>query len=183
VNRLAGGNQCSLLDVGCGPAALRGLLDRNICYYGVDLAIHNRADYLLEADIVQGKVSFDNKRFDFVVAMGFFEYAGQRQNEKFEEIKDILEDDGKFIMSYVNFGHYRRRIWPNYNNVQSIAELQQALGRVFTVERCFPASHHWRQKQPGRNSLRGIQMHINFNLPIISPKLAVEYLFVCSRKG
>jgi len=180
INRLAQGRTASLLDVGCGPAALRPLLDQNIAYHGLDVAIHQPADYLREADFVQNRINFDGKQFDYVVAMGFFEYMGQKQNQKFEEIRDILKKDGRFVMSYINFGHYRRQVWPNYNNVQSIAEMSSALEKVFRIENCFPASHHWRQKQPGNNSLPGIQMHVNFNIPLISPALAVEYFFVCS---
>jgi len=180
VNQLANGRPSSLLDVGCGPAALRQLLDPNVSYYGLDLAIHERADYLREADFVKNRVAFDDRRFDFVTAMGFFEYMGQNQNQKFKEISQILNENGRFVMSYINFGHYRRQIWPNYNNVQSIAEMTKAVEKVFRIEKRFPASHHWRQKQPGNNSLPTIQMHVNFNIPLFSSMLAVEYFFICS---
>lgn len=180
VNQLANGRPSSLLDVGCGPAALRQLLDPNVSYYGLDLAIHQRADYLREADFVKNRVAFDDRRFDFVTAMGFLEYMGQKQNQKFEEISQILNEHGKFVMSYINFGHYRRQVWPNYNNVQSIAEMTKAVEKVFRIEKRFPASHHWRQKQPGNNSLPTIQMHVNFNIPLFSSMLAVEYFFICS---
>ena len=180
VNQLAKGRALSLLDVGCGPAALRPLLDPTISYYGLDLAIHDPASYLREADFVKNKIAFDERRFDFIVAMGFFEYMGQNQKQKLEEIKSILNEDGTFIMSYINFGHYRRQIWPNYNNVQSIAEMTKAVEQIFRIERRFPASHHWRQKQPGKNSFPAIQMHLNFNIPLVSSALAVEYFFICS---
>ena len=39
VNRLAAGKNCRLLDVGCGPATLGLLLDPNMRYYGIDIAI------------------------------------------------------------------------------------------------------------------------------------------------
>jgi cyclopropane fatty-acyl-phospholipid synthase-like methyltransferase len=182
VNELAGQRSCTLLDIGCGPAALRPLLNQNVTYYGVDIAIHQPASYLRELDFSRTKVSFDDKRFDFVTAMGFFEYMGQQQNRKFEEIRDILTDDGKFIMTYINFSHYRRQVWPNYNNVQTIAEMTRSLEPYFQVESRFPASHHWRQKQPGKNSLPGLQMRLNFNIPIFSKMFAVEYLFICSKR-
>ena len=41
LNHLADEKPCRLLDVGCGPAALRHLLDPNIAYHGVDIAIKN----------------------------------------------------------------------------------------------------------------------------------------------
>lgn len=182
VNELAGDRSCTLLDVGCGPAALRPLLNRNVTYYGMDIAIHQPAGYLRELDFSQNRIDFDGMRFDFITAMGFFEYMGQHQNQKFAEIRDILSDDGQFIMTYINFGHYRRQVWPNYNNVQSIAEMTCSLEQFFHVERRFPASHHWRQKQPGKNSLPGLQMHLNFNIPIFSKMFAVEYMFICSKR-
>jgi hypothetical protein len=106
---------------------------------------------------------------------------GERQKLKLQEISELLNDDGIFIMSYINFGHFRGKVWPNYNNVQRIEEMTKGVEEVFKVERRFPASHHWRQKQPGRNSLRPLQMLVNVNIPMISPALAVEYFFVCSK--
>ena len=44
VNRLADGKASGCLDVGCGPATLRQLLDPNIAYYGVDIAIQRLAE-------------------------------------------------------------------------------------------------------------------------------------------
>ena len=182
VNELTRGRACSLLDVGCGPAALRELLSPNISYYGMDIAIHQPASYLREVDFVRDEIAFGGKRFDFVVGMGVLEYMGKRQNRKFEEIRNILNKDGKFIMSYINFGHCRRMVWPNYNNVQPIATMKRSLQEIFQVEKCFPASHHWRQKQPGKNSLPAIQMRLNSNIPLFSRWLAVEYFFICSHR-
>jgi SAM-dependent methyltransferase len=182
INKMARNKECTLLDVGCGPAALQPLLSSNIRYYGIDIAIHKPAAYLRELDIAREAITFDGKQFDFVVAFGFFEYMGEQQNRKLEEIRTILKDDGKFIMTYVNFAHFRRLVWPNYNNVKPIAAMVQNVKQVFRLERCFPASHHWRQKQPGKYAIPAIQMHVNFNIPLISPWLAVEYLFVCSHR-
>jgi len=183
VNRLAAGRGCTLLDVGCGPAALGPLLQANVQYHGIDIAIHQNVPYLRERDIAQTTIQWDEKRFDFVVALGFFEYMGHQQRIKLEEIDRILNDDGKFMMSYINFGHVRRKVWPNYNNVQSRSEMKKSLEEVFTVEKVFPASHNWRQKQPGKRSLPGLQMRINFDIPVLSAMWAVEYFFLCSKKA
>lgn len=183
INKVAGTRPCSVLDVGCGPGALRPLLSTNVKYYGIDLAIHNPAPFFRETDIAHEKICFDNMHFDFVTAMGFFEYMGDQQETKLQEIRDILTPDGTFIMSYINFGHFRRKIWPNYNNVRSITEMKRCLNEVFQVNRCFPASHHWRQKQPGKYSLSSLQMRINSQIPILSRQFAVEYFFMCSRKN
>jgi len=180
IHKMAGAQQCSLLDVGCGPAALRPLLRSNIDYCGIDIAIHQPAPFLREIDIAQKPIAFDNRSFNFVTALGFFEYMGGKQSSKFLEIRKILKDDGRFILSYINFGHFRGRVWPNYNNVQSVSEMKKALSEYYRVDTCFPVSHHWRHKQPGRHSLRSLQMLGNFNIPFFSSLMAVEYFFICS---
>lgn len=182
MNQMAGERECTLLDVGCGPAALQPLLNRNISYFGIDIALHKTASFLREVDISRVPITFDDRRFDFVFAGGVFEYMGHQQEQKFEGIRDILKDGGKFVMSYINFGHFRSRVWPNYNNVQSITAMKQSVSKVFEVERCFPASHHWRHKQPGVFACRSLQMRMNYNISILSPLFAVEYFFVCSRR-
>ncbi len=50
VNKLARGQNRTLLDVGCGPATLKHLLGGNIQYHGIDIAIHNPAPNLREVD-------------------------------------------------------------------------------------------------------------------------------------
>src|SRR3974390_3204125 len=79
VNKLAGTEQRELLDVGCGPAALRNVLRRNIQYHGIDIAIQDPDPYLIEADILQTPIAFGDKMFDIVVAQGLFEYLGESQ--------------------------------------------------------------------------------------------------------
>jgi len=180
VNRIAGDRQCDLLDVGCGPATLSKLLRRNIHYYGIDLALHERAPNLIQTDFLENEIGFDGRHFDFVIAQGVFEYAGRFQSQKFSEIERILNPGGRFIVSYVNFDHIRRRVLPIYNNIQSIAEFKKSLSRFFVIESFFPTSHHWRHKEPGRKITQRIQMRINANIPFLSPRLAVQYFFICS---
>ena len=183
VNHLARGRQCTLLDLGCGPAALRGLLDASVGYCGIDMAIQEPAPFLRETDFAANPISFDNRCFDFVVAMGVFEYMGNRQSQKFDEIHEALTKDGHFVVSYINFGHLGCKMWPAYNNVQSIVGFLESLRQVFRIERFFPVSHHWRHKQPGKNALPAIQMRLNCNVPLVSAWLAVEYFFVCRRRS
>ncbi|MFL6436486.1 MAG: methyltransferase domain-containing protein [Terriglobales bacterium] len=182
INRDAEEKTLSLLDIGCGPAAMRKVVSSNVLYHGVDIAIHEPAPYLLERDFVQSEIEFQGKTFDRIVALGVFEYMGSHQARKLEEIRQLLNPGGKFILSYVNFGHYRRKIYAMYNNVQSIREMQKSLEALFDIERCFPVCHHWRHRQPGKNAIPGIQMRIMFGIPWISPWLATEYFFICSTK-
>ena len=54
INRIARGRSRTLLDVGCGPAPpLRSLLRPNIEYCGIDIAIHDPAPNLIEADFLR----------------------------------------------------------------------------------------------------------------------------------
>ncbi len=180
INRLARGSRCTLLDVGCGPAALRSLLRPNIQYYGIDIAIHDPAPNLIEADFVETPIQFGDKRFDIVIAQGVFEYMGSFQAQKFAEIARLLNDDGVFIVSYVNFSHRGKNIYWPYSNVQSPGDFRHSLAQHFEIQRFFPTSHNWNHSEPNRKLLKAGNMHMHINIPFISRVLAVEYFFICS---
>ncbi len=183
INRLARGRRCTLLDVGCGPATLMSLLQSNIQYYGIDIAIHDPAPNLLEADFLETPIRFDDKRFDIILAQGFFEYAGNLQTQKFAEIAGLLNDNGTFVVSYVNFGHRKRYIYEPYSNVQTLNDFRQSLAQHFIIHKFFPTSHNWNHSEPNRKFLRAANMHIDINVPFISRILAVEYFFICSARN
>lgn len=180
VSRLARGRECSLLDIGCGPATLMRLLPPNVHYYGIDIAIPELAPNLLESDILKKPVRFGNKQFDIVIAQGIFEYLGKFQNLKFAEIAEILDENGIFIVSYTNFRHRRPVIYHAFSNVVSPEEFRADLARYFDIRRCFPFSHNWKHGQPGRKLVKAANMHFSVNIPFISDVLAVEYFFICS---
>jgi SAM-dependent methyltransferase len=183
INRLARGSRRTLLDVGCGPATLMSVLAPNIQYYGIDIAIHDPAPNLIEADFLQTPIRFGDKRFDIVIAQGVFEYVGSFQAQKFAEIAGILNDAGVFIVSYVNFGHRTANIYFPYSNMQPIDDFRQSLARHFEIRRFFPTSHNWNHSEPGRKLVKAGNMHININVPVISRVLAVEYFFICSSRA
>jgi SAM-dependent methyltransferase len=180
VVRLAGQRQCTLLDVGCGPGTLMKLLPGNIEYFGIDIAIHTTAPNFIEADIAHTPIAFKGKRFDLVTALGLFEYVDDSQSRKFAEITEILQRDGKFVVTYTNFGHRQKRIYEAFSNVQPLDSFRQDLRRYFTIERSFPASHNWKHSQPSRRPIKAVNMRVNANIPLLSPKLAVDYFFICS---
>jgi SAM-dependent methyltransferase len=180
VRRLADGRECDLLDVGCGPGTLDGVLPPNLNYYGIDISIPVPAQNFLELDVLETKIGFHSRRFDFIVAQGLFEYLGNRQSEKFGKIAAVLKPDGKFIVTYMNFDHRQPEIYHAYSNVRRRADFRNDLCRFFRIERSFPASHNWRHRIPGRWWLQIPQTYLNFNIPVISPILAANYLYVCS---
>ena len=180
VNKAAQGKECDLLDIGCGPAGLRALLDEKIHYYGIDIAIQEPAPNLIQADLVENPIEFRGKQFDIVVAQGAFEYFGEVQAKKFDEIKKLLADDGTFIVSYWNFGHRNARMYEAFSNIQPLNDFRESLGSYFKINSSFPASHNWKQNMSDRKLLKAINSHINANIPFVSPRLAVEYFFICS---
>lgn len=180
ISRLAAGRECTLLDVGCGPAALMRLLPANIHYYGIDIAIHDPAPNLIEADLVESEIAFDGKRFDLITALGVFEYIGPSQSRKFSEIAGILNPGGKFIVTYTNFGHRKKRVYEAFSNVQPLDSFRRDLRRYFDVDKSFPASHNWKHSQPDRELVKAANMQVSFNIPLVSRALAVDYFFICS---
>jgi SAM-dependent methyltransferase len=182
INALAGREECDLLDVGCGPATLMRLVRPNIHYYGIDIAIHDPAPNLIEADILKEPIRFADKRFDVVAALGVFEYVGASQARMFGEIAGLLGDRGRFVLTYTNFGHRDKHIFEAFSNVQPLDDFRRSLARHFTIDRYFPTSYNWHGGQPARPLLKAVNMHVMTNIPVVGPKLAVEYFFICSRR-
>ena len=180
VNKVAAGRESDLLDVGCGPATLMRLVDKNVHYYGIDIAIHDPAPNLLEVDLLETPVGFGDQRFDIVLSQGVFEYFGEFQEQKFAEVADLLKNNGTFIVTYTNFGHRKKHIYEAFSNVQSMAEFRACLAGHFDIVKSFPTSHNWYGGQPTRPLVKAANMHLNMNIPFLSPKLAVEYFFICS---
>jgi SAM-dependent methyltransferase len=181
INRLAQGKKCTLLDVGCGPATLMRQLTPNIEYFGIDIAIPEPAPNLIEADVLESPIRVGDSRFDIVLAQGLFEYVGDYQSQKFAEIAEILNEKGTFIVSYTNFAHRNRNVYWLYNNVQSLDSFRESLSRHFRINRYFPTSYNWSHTEPKRKIIKALNMPIYAKIPIVSPILAVEYFFICSR--
>lgn len=183
ISKLAQGRERSLLDAGCGPATMMHLLPPNIHYHGIDISIPNPAPNLIESDILASPIAFGGKKFDIVLAQGVFEYMGEFQSQKFAEIAGLLNQNGTFVLSYVNFGHREKNIYWPYNNMQPFGDFREDLTRYFTIKRFFPTSHNWKHSEPNRRLVKVVNMHLNANIPVISPLLAVEYFLICSPRG
>ena len=180
IRKVAGDRPQSLLDVGCGPAALKRLLPPNIDYYGIDIAIQSPAPYLVESDFLESRIGIGDKKFDIVTAQGVFEYVGELQPQKFAEIAEILEPGGTFIVSYVNFAHRQRDIYWPYSNIQAPEDFRASLAQHFVIRSVIPTSHNWHHGEPNRRIIQAANMHLNVSIPYISRILAVENFFICS---
>jgi len=182
INAIAGREECDLLDVGCGPATLMRLVQPNVNYHGIDIAIHDPTPNLIEADILKEPIRFGGRRFDIVAALGLFEYVGASQEQKFGEIAQLLAERGKFVLTYTNFEHRDKHIFEAFSNVRPFGDFRRSLARHFTIDRYFPTSYNWHGGQPSRTLLKAVNMNIRANIPLVGPKLAVEYFFICSRR-
>jgi SAM-dependent methyltransferase len=178
VNSLAQGKERTLLDVGCGPATLASLLQPNVHYHGVDIAIQEPAPNLLEADLLETAIGFDDRKFDIVVAQGFFEYVGKFQSQKLAEIAGILADGGTFITSYVNFGHRDRYIYKPYSNVQPFAQFRANVAEHFTLQRVLPTSYNWHHHESPRKIVQALGLNTDLNIPIVGGAFAVQYILI-----
>ena len=181
-NRLSGSAPVRLLDVGCGPATLEHLLKPNIAYFGIDIAIHDSAPNLKESDILEEPIGFGDRPFEIVVAQGLFEYLGDKQSQKLLEIADVVSDAGVFIATYVNFDHRSPNLYWPYSNVQSPAEFRASLAEVFVIERQFATAHNWNHTEPTRWFTRVPNTYLNVRVPFLSPRLAVEYVYICRKR-
>lgn len=182
INKLAPAGASTLLDIGCARAALKDLLKPSIQYFGIDVAIREPASYLHEADILESPIEFDGRHFDLVIAQGVFEYLGDVQRDKFHEIAEILNPNGRFILTYENFAHRRPSIYWAYSNVQTPAAFRASLEQEFVIERQWPTSLNWRHSQPVRPLTKTLNRIVTRSIPVVTPKFAVEYFFVCSNR-
>ncbi|AEA28948.1 hypothetical protein Psed_6878 (plasmid) [Pseudonocardia dioxanivorans CB1190] len=180
LNRIAAGKRLTLLDIGCGPATLERLLHPNIEYCGIDIAIQEPRDNLIETDFLDEPIGFRGRKFDLIIAQGVWEYVGPHQDRKLAEIGPILEADGIFLTSYVNFDHRDKRIYRPYSNVQPPEGFLRSLRRRFTIDGYFPTSYHWVGREPRHPALKAIEMPVTIRVPVAHRHLAVEYFFRCS---
>ena len=94
----------------------------------------------------------------------------------------LLSDRGRFVLTYTNAGRRDKRIFEAFSNVQPFDDFRRSLARHFTIDRYFPTSYNWHGGQPARTLLKAANMHVKANIPLVGPRLAVEYFFICSRR-
>lgn len=180
VREMVGEQECDLLDLGCGPSTFASLVPENVRYHGIDIAIQDPAPNLIEMDLLETAIDFRGMKFDLVLAQGLFEYLGDRQREKFAEIRTLLKDDGKFVVTYTNFAHRKKIVYHAYSNVQAPGVFRRDLERYFTIDRAVPGAYNWNHTLPARRLMKKAQSRFYPNIPLLSPILAVDYFYICS---
>ena len=113
-------------------------LDKNIHYYGIDIAIHEPTANLIETDFVENPIGFADRRFDIVVAQGVFEYVGELQDQKFSEIAGLLRDQGTFVLTYTNFGHQNKAGLRTLQQRSILRRVPPEPGTAFLHRTVFP---------------------------------------------
>jgi len=180
INAMSRGEQCDLLDVGCGPETLSSLLNKNINYFGIDIAIQNPKQHLREVDITCNPIHFKGQIFDFVVAAGLFEYMGGHSEEKYLEIRSLLKPSGKFIVTYMNMAHCTKPSYPSWNNITTINKFKTDLSKYYYIQDYFPSYYSTKSGDLQNVLMRKLQLHFNLDLPLLGKKYGVNYIFICS---
>ncbi len=174
VNVMSRGKPCDLLDLGCGPETLSSLLNQNVSYFGIDIALHRAQKHLMEMDITRNPIHFHGNTFDFVVAAGLFEYMGNCSHEKYAEILTLLKPNGKFIVTYMNMDHCTKPSFPSWNNIVTIDEFKEGLSQHYHVLDFFPSYYSAKEGDLESELMRKLQLNFNLNIPLIGKRYGVN---------
>lgn len=101
----------TLLDLGCGPAALRQLLPADIAYHGVDLTAEalppgRESDRFAVADLNADVDPFPTRTFDVLVVSGMFEYV-RDPGAFLALVRRKTRPGGHLVLTYLNRWHHR----------------------------------------------------------------------------
>jgi SAM-dependent methyltransferase len=117
-----------LLDVGCCRGGLRKYLHGELEYYGVDVLINNFKNYI-RIDLNSKLLPFKNKQFDAVNCSDVLEHLFYPL-EMLKEIKRVLKDDGRVLISLPNDRGLNRIFLDLFTDIRSFED------SVY--------DHHWR---------------------------------------
>ncbi|MGE7999173.1 class I SAM-dependent methyltransferase [Lysinibacillus sp. NPDC093190] len=171
-----------LLDIGCGTATLSTIIREDLNYFGIDIAPHSKEPNIKELDIANSVIQFDERKFDVIVSSGLFEYLGDKHIEKMNEISNILEDRGIFIVSFSNMKHIKKPNYPSWNNSESISVFKSNLEKNFRVIDYFPAYHNTKYTEISNGFWKKLARKININIPVISKLWGIDFIFICTKK-
>jgi len=176
-----------LLDVGCGAATLRRILQHDIEYFGVDIAsdviesFHDPVHF--EAiDFNLNPECFSGRKFDIVVCSGVFEYV-QQPDRFIEFLGQKLADTGHLILTCTNRQHHLSvRKWlrggfddnPDpHSNLLTIPQTMHLLAAYgFKILRHIAITNKGKRQLPVLHRF----YQFPFNLPFR------QYIFLCKRE-
>jgi 2-polyprenyl-3-methyl-5-hydroxy-6-metoxy-1,4-benzoquinol methylase len=115
-----------VLDVGCRDGSLINYLDKNVVYYGIDIAGEFKGENIIIQDITEG-TSFENDFFDYIFCIDVLEHV---KNPFFvlTEINRILKKEGILILSVPNPYHFKEIIW-------NLFKIEDKQGHIFSWTR------------------------------------------------
>jgi len=101
----------TMLDVGCGPAAVRRVIPSTIEYFGVDIAsdviaAQHDPEHFEVIDLDGDARCFGERRFDLILCSGVFEYI-QRTQPFMQFLRRKSAPDGHLIFSFTNHQHHK----------------------------------------------------------------------------
>ena len=97
----------------------------------------------------------------------------------------MLNGSGTFVAVVHQLRPSRREIYRPYSNVQPLRTISgRSLSRTFfRIDRYFPGLAQLESRPAQPQLIKAVNMHVNVNIPLISPVLAVEYFFICSSRA
>ena len=185
----------SVLDVGCGVAALRQLLGPGIAYYAFD----GLWDGMIDPDpnVVRwtyepgASLPFERVTFGALVCSGFLEYVDDHIS-LFEALHERLIDAGLLIASVLN--PHRPALWlrragfpigylhPAWRNLVSLSQVDAELTAAGFVVECGMPIARWFTRNRNADSVvaRGLALG-RPSTRFLERCLAAQYLFVARK--
>ncbi|MFN5183924.1 MAG: class I SAM-dependent methyltransferase [Bacteroidota bacterium] len=139
-----------VVDLGCATGTLRKLLKKQISYIGVDfIEPKNETDFIFyKCDFNSQSLPFEIQGVKLVVCSGLLEYV-EDVDSFLKNIRLLLGNNGKLIVSYFNFNHISRRVkkityknlyfHPDWRGHYSLNDLKKIIfNSGFEIENILP---------------------------------------------
>ena len=177
-----------ILDVGCGDEGiLSDLLEISENLTGLDIdkkavkIAKEKFSKYKKVRIVLGdakNLPFEERSFDFVTCTGTFANFGEDKFKVLDEMKRVLQDDGKIIISVYSDESLKERM-ALYNKLEfKIKRIEKDGTIIFDDVKTEGVSEQFSEKQ-----LRDIASKSNLNVDkIVKTKNRIAYLCVFSKK-
>jgi 2-polyprenyl-3-methyl-5-hydroxy-6-metoxy-1,4-benzoquinol methylase len=115
-----------VLDIGCRDGSLKNYLEKNVIYYGIDIASEFKGENIIIQDITEG-TNFESHFFDFVFCIDVLEHV-KNPFLVLNEINRLLKKEGVLILSVPNPYHFKEIIW-------NLLKIKDRQGHIFSWTR------------------------------------------------